>query len=273
MNDYAVLFRKGILILISLLYLKCQPETNWKFSGEIHLETGKPLGIVADNGRLWISDADNNRVVLLDLGGSILKEYSGFKRPMHLDISDDKIYIPEYLTDSIRIIDQEGMTTTFALAEKPDAPASIDKSGDLVAVADFFNHRIILQNSDVVTLIGKEGHGPGELYYPTDVAILDPRIYVADAYNNRVQVFDLEGNSLKILADGDGINVASGIAVNEQAIFVTDYYGNRILIYDHEGQLQQILSEHLEKPTDIAISDDKMYVANFGKGAVGVYEK
>ncbi|MCZ6701638.1 MAG: hypothetical protein O6940_01215, partial [Ignavibacteria bacterium] len=141
----------------------------------------------------------------------------------------------------------------------------------LIAVVDFYNHRIILQGKDDIILIGKEGHNEGELYYPTDAALVDVKIYVADAYNNRVQVFDYDGNSLQIIGDRDKINVATGIEVTDDNIFVTDFEGNRILIYDLNGKLIYIINEHLNKPTDIDVIGEKLFVSNYGSGSVAIF--
>jgi hypothetical protein len=38
---------------------------------------------------------------------------------------------------------------------------------------------------------GEEGHGPGQFWLPTGIHIDDDdRIWIADSYNRRVQVFD-----------------------------------------------------------------------------------
>ena len=39
----------------------------------------------------------------------------------------------------------------------------------------------------------KKGNELGELNYPTDIQILKDKIVVADAYNNRIQIFDKQG--------------------------------------------------------------------------------
>ena len=111
------------------------------------------------------------------------------------------------------------------------------------------------------------------MYYPTDVAIYKGKLFVADAYNNRVQVFDLKGNSLQIIGAKDGIRVATGIGIAHGQIFVTDFEGNRILIYDLRGRLQQVLDKDFIQPTDIAVAGSKLYVVNYGKNSLSVFSK
>ncbi len=242
----------------------------WEFIREIKINDISPTGLQTEGEYLWISDAKNNRVIKTDLDGSIVKEYPDIKRPMHLSLYNSKIYVPEFLIDKIKIISNDDINE-YPLMEKPDAPSGVSVNDTSIAIADFYNHRIILQGKDDIILIGKEGHNEGELYYPTDAALVNNKIYVADAYNNRVQVFDYDGNSLQIIGDRDKINVATGIEVTDNNIFVTDFEGNRILIYDLNGKLIYIINEHLNNPTEISVSKNKMYVSNYGSGSVAIF--
>ncbi|MCH7964252.1 MAG: NHL repeat-containing protein [Bacteroidetes bacterium] len=271
------------LLLISLpILISCKESgeesadlvnnKQWKFVREIKIDNISPTGLQTDGEYLWISDAKNNRVIKTDLDGSIVKEYPDIKRPMHLSIYNSKVYVPEYLTDKIKIINGDEIEE-YPLKEKPDAPAGVFVNDSLIAVVDFYNHRIILQNENEVMIIGKEGHKKGELYYPTDVALVNDKIYVADAYNNRVQVFDYNGNVLKVIGAKDKINVATGIEVTDDNIFVTDFEGDRILIYDLYGKLIHIINEHLNKPTEISVSNNTMYVSNYAGSSISVIEQ
>jgi len=251
---------------------KTEMNTQWKFVKNIDLNNVNPIGIVAQENFLWLSDVDNNRVVKTNLNGKIIEEYDGFERPMHLAIKRDKIYVPEYTSDSLKIL-EDGKVSTYKLKEQPDAIAGVSIDGNTVAVADFYNHRIILQQGNKVSIIGKKGHHDGELYYPTDVQISNDLIYVADAYNNRVQVFDLKGNYVRMIGWNEGIKVATGLKVTDSQVIVADFEGNRVLVYDLNGKLLQILSDKFNQPTDIEIVSNKMYVVNYKGKTVSVFEK
>ncbi len=95
---------------------------------------------------------------------------------------------------------------------------------------------------------------------------------MADAYNNRVQVFDKSGTFLKKFGEAEKMNASTGIYVSKEQLFVTDFENNRVLIYDHEGVLQQELSENIEKPTDMILVDGKLYVANYKNNRVNIYD-
>lgn len=272
-RPYFIAFLLGFITILGCSENKKEnrEQALWKFNKEIPIDSISPIGIVAQGDFLWLSDVDNNRVVKIDLDGKILEEYSGFQRPMHIAIQDSKIYIPEYTSDTLSIL-ENGTITTYPLKEIPDAIAGVAVEGSKVAIADFYNHRVILQQGESITIIGKEGHNDGELYYPTDVAFSNNLIYVADAYNDRVQVFDLDGKYVKMIGWNEGIKVATGIKVTETQVIVVDFEGNRVLVYDKNGRLIQTLDDNFNQPTDVEVKDNKMYILNYSTGVISFYE-
>ena len=158
------------------------------------------------------------------------------------------------------------------LKEKADAIGGVAVKGALTAVADFYNHRIILQQDNKTTTFGIEGHGDGELYYPTDVEIKNDLIYVADAYNNRVQSFNLNGDFVKVIGWNENIKVATGVKVTDTNIIIADFDGSRILIYNLEDELKQILSDQFNQPTDIELIGNTMFIANYKGEFISVFE-
>jgi 6-bladed beta-propeller len=275
-NKIAVLtFFIGAFFLFTCSEVKkkkiSEQSTEWTFSKEIKLDDISPIGIIAQGDYLWLSDVDNKRVVKIDLNGKIVEEYEGFQRPMHIAIQDSTIYIPEYTSDTVKIL-ENGNVSTYALKEKPDGIGGVAIDKNIVAITDFYNHRIILQHDDNVAFIGKEGHNDGELYYPTDVEIKNDLIYVGDAYNNRVQVFDFEGNYVRMIGWNEDIKVATGLKVTDTQVIITDFNGNRVLVYNLYGKLLQILTDKFNKPTDIEIADNNMYVLNYKGKRISVFK-
>ena len=226
------MFLFGLMLFVGCSEKKKEKEIPafWKFSKEIQLDGVSPIGIVAQDDFLWLSDVDNNRIVKIDLEGKIIEEHTGFQRPMHIAIQSSKIYIPEFISDMVQIL-ENGNVSTYVLTEKPDAPGGVAIEGNNIAVADFYNHRILLRQGDKTSTIGKEGHNEGQLYYPTDVELKNNLIYVADAYNNRIQVFDLEGKYVRVIGHKDGIKVATGLKVTDTQVIVADFERHRTLIY------------------------------------------
>ncbi|MCP5052836.1 MAG: 6-bladed beta-propeller, partial [bacterium] len=71
---------------------------------------------------------------------------------------------------------------------------------------------------EMVTRFGRKGRGPGDLYYPGNLSILDDKYLVVGEYasSRRISIFDLDGKIVKILkADR---NVFSPIALKNNKI-------------------------------------------------------
>jgi len=262
-----------LTVSISLLMLfSCTKENKeWRFDKKIELpEKSRPLALAKTGNTIWFSDPDQFRLLKIDLNGKVLDSIVGIKRPMNIDSDKGKLYVPEFLTDTIWTF-ENGRKSTLTLNATPQAPAGINVKGDTIAVADFYNHRIILQIDGQVRFIGKEGHGKGELYYPIDVKIQMDKIYVADAYNQRVQVFDYKGKILHTVGQEDGLKVASAIAFYKKGFAVTDQENSRVLIYDLNGVLQQTLTTHINYPTDVLFDGNMLYITNFKENSISIY--
>jgi len=243
---------------------------NWVFKKQILLDGISPVGLALDGGNFWLADTDNNRLVKIDSGGKVLTEIPNIQRPMHIDFSDGQLYITEYLTDTVSSFSM-GKKLQIPFEATFDAPAGMSVQDDLMAVADFYNHRVILKDGDKEIIIGKKGYGKGGLFYPTDAKLYDTLVYVADAYNNRVQVFDRKGKSVLIIGRKEKIKVATGIEVARDHIFITDFERNRVLMYTLKGELKQIITESFDKPADVIVFGYRMYVVNYGDGTISIF--
>lgn len=259
-----------VFIIITFIVTSCGKPINyeWKHLKNIPLGDIAPIGLALEGNNIWLSDGDNNRLVLIDKTGKILGQEKDFSRPMHIVEQEGKIYIPEYGRDTITIMDN-GKRTILTIIDSLDAPSGIDIQNDNYAIADFYNHRVVLKDR----IIGGKGSIDGQFHYPTDVQFFGEDIWVADAYNHRVQVFDKEGNLLKIHGQEDGMNAVTGIFVTKDLFVVTDFENNRVLTYDKTGDLKNIINEHLEKPTDILVEGNTLYVINYKGKSLSVFER
>ena len=250
-------------LFLFLLVASCQNKTKeWTYQKTINLESTTPIGLTVIDNHIWVAAGDNNQLVHLDDSGKVLFTEEGFERPMHIATDGKSIYVPEYGKDQITIFSGEERKI-LPLTDSLDAPAGIHYANEQFAIADFYNHRILFGNELGWISFGKEVKADGEFYYPTDVHIANNKIYVADAYNNIIQVFDTEGNHKMTIGEKDNMNAATGIYVSSSQVFITDFENDRVLVYDMEGVLAQEISEGLEKPTDILINDDVLYIANY----------
>jgi len=256
--------------LFGLCICACQTNKSWQLDETISLGEITPIGIAYDGTNFWLSDGDNNQLVQVDKLGKVLQTKSGFKRPMHIAYEAGKLYVPEYGKDSITIINNTE-TSFLDISEELDAPAgvAIAENGD-IAIADFYNHRLLLKHDGTWKSIGKKGrNAAAEFHYPTDVQYTSKALYVADAYNNRIQVFDFDGTHKHTFGRPDKMNATTGLYVWEDQVLVTDFENDRVLIYNTEGILQQTLTEGFSNPTDLIVVDEQLYVINYkGKNMV-----
>ncbi|MGB5370105.1 MAG: NHL repeat-containing protein [Flavobacteriaceae bacterium] len=263
----------ALATVLALSACKPKPELpkEWVLIQSTTLEGVNPIGIAQVDGQLWLSDGDHNRMVKLNDIGQITATIDSLDRPMHIDAFEGVLFVPQYGSDNITTF-SNGIRGIMAMKDSLDAPAGIAVLGKERAIADFYNNRILYFNGGDWISFGKEGKGNGEFYYPTDVQITAENIWVADAYNNRVQVFDKRGNFIKMMGQDQKMNAATGIYVSESEVFVTDFENNRVLVMDLDGRLKQVLKESVQKPTDILIMNGTLYVINYPTGTLNSYE-
>ncbi len=87
---------------------------------------------------------------------------------------------------------------------------------------------------------GSKGEAAGQFNDPTSIAVTDTEVYVSDARNQRIQVFDYGGKFIRQFGNkGDapgelGRPMSLSIANNE--LYVADYFNDRIQVFDAQGR-------------------------------------
>lgn len=262
----------AVLLLVTACKEKEEIPKEWMLSKTIQLDGVNPIGLTQVNGNIWLSDGDHNRLVKINEEGKITQTIDSLDRPMHIDAVKETIFIPQYGKDVIETVDKKGRFV-MQVSDSLDAPAGVSVFENERAIADFYNNRILYFDGANWISFGKEGKAEGEFYYPTDVQITKDKIWVADAYNNRIQVFDKKGGFLQMMGQNQKMNAATGIFVSENEVFVTDFENNRVLIFDKTGKLLQVLKDQIEKPTDMMIKDEVLYVINYRNGKLNLFDK
>lgn len=253
-------------------------------------DLAEPIGIAYRDGRLYVTDAARSRLVVYDTTGRRLDEWAGdslgLGRPMHLSVgSDGLLYVADYLEDRVAVVDPGGTLVRYEGGESGSAPGALDAPGGAAPigrelfVADFYNHRIGRFGAGSPAALGRPGRVlPGRLHYPTDVAT-DSLVYVADAYNHRIQVFRTDGEHVRSWGGplGTGIpgpwrgwfRVATGVEAAAGRVYVADFHNHRVQVFTAGGRYVGGIADSLELPTDAAVAEDgTVYVADFGHGRI-----
>jgi len=134
------------------------------------------------------------------------------------------------------------------------APAglAIDNENRLLYVADPEQDQVFVYDADPpfkkIRAIGTPGKGhtlttPGDFSKPIGVAVdKEGYLYVTDTWNNRVEVFDADGNFIRAwgkAGDGPGyLARPKGIAIDgDGQVWITDSVQERVQLYTPEGRL------------------------------------
>ena len=129
---------------------------------------------------------------------------------------------------------------------------AIDNENRLLYVSDAEQDMVLVYDADpphkLLRKIGKPGTkhtstAPGEFAKPTGVAVdQDGNLYVSDTWNNRIEVFDADGNFIRTFGKaGDGPGYFArpkGIAIDGDGhVWVADAVQNRVQVFTPEGRL------------------------------------
>lgn len=190
-------------------------------SGPLELGDGQfqePWGVaVAADGTIFVADTWNGRIQVFDAEGRFIRKWG------HFNTTNGT------LGDPLALFGPRGI--------------AIDSTGNLL-VADTGNKRIIQfsPTGDLINQIGGGGARLGNFEEPTAVAV-DPRdgsVYVADAWNRRIQKFDA---NLQVMAEWPVLSWGSqhlfhkpyiAVAGNGD-VYISDPENFRVIVYNSAG--------------------------------------
>jgi len=123
------------------------------------------------------------------------------------------------------------------------------------------------ESYQLIAVWGEKGGAPGQFDDPTGIAVTESEVFVADARNNRIQVFDFEGNFIRQFgSEGEGIGQLlrpMGIDVQGKNLYVAEFWNNRIQVFKLDGTPLKIIlldDPSLNFPGDIAVTSKETLI-------------
>ena len=156
------------------------------------------------NQRVYVTDTLSHTVMAYNTEGALLnkigergEKHLQFNFPSHLALSKDTLIVNDTMNFRIQAIDFAG-NHLFSFGKQGDASGyltqpkgvAFDSDGNIY-IADALANRIQIfnQKGDFLLEFGGKGESLGQFNMPAGISISDDKIYVADSYNQRIQVF------------------------------------------------------------------------------------
>lgn len=275
-------------------------EFEKEISGRVrafHLK--RPSGIALNTiGELYISDTGNHRLIKFDKNLAAVHDYGGYGVAVGKFQEPQDIYIDRslnlYVVDSgnRRIVQLDASLNYVDDFKAEDDPEEIiSVLGKLtgvqvsaigeVTVADYDNSRLIRMDNfkRFNRYIGDFGYGEGTLLNPLGLAQdKKDRIYVADAGNGRIAVFDDYGNYAFQFGQ-EFLRRPSAICIDaNNNVWIGDEELNTIFVFGFDGKL--LFQQSSSGPDDLRFGDiaglavspnNQLYVADAGLDRIMVY--
>ena len=121
---------------------------------------------------------------------------------------------------------------------------------------------------------GSQGNEPGQFDDPTGIAVTADEVFVADARNGRIQVFDHEGKFKREFGtpgDAPGeLGRPMNLTIHEGKLYVPEYMNDRLQVFSLAGESLDIIGGpgegpgEFDAPGGVAVAESgDLFVADF----------
>jgi sugar lactone lactonase YvrE len=227
---------------------------------KLYFQLVQPYGVAADSkGRIYIADGKVRAIFIYNPETKAVELIkNGVQARLHLltglAIDDsDRLFVADSELKHVLVFDKERRLEA-AISQGLVLPGgiAIDNENRLLYVADTGVDQIAVFDADppfkyirsIGTRSGKHDlTAPGDFSQPTNVAVdADGNLFVSDTWNNRIQVFDADGQFIRAFGKaGDGPGYFArpkGIAVDSDGhVWVADAMQDRVQVFTPEGHL------------------------------------
>ena len=211
------------------------------------IDVGKGTKFVTFNSSEEMLVTAGNEVITFNRSGKKLCSFTHKKLtyPTGLAVHGPNIYVTDNTSNTLLKFDKTGKLLK-SVGQKGsgkgefDHPIGMSVVGDEVIVCDAGNCRLQVFTPDLVFVrqFGSEGSGYGQFAGPFDVTHdQDRNLYVTDWGNNRVQVFNTQGEFIRILVAPDHIIKPTGITCVQEVVYICQWIKNgKLRLYLKNGK-------------------------------------
>lgn len=231
----------------------------------------KPYGVAVDSkGRIYVADSYVAAVFIFDAASGKVEfirngKEARFKDIIGLALDDaDRLFVTDAALHQVSVFDAGHKLETVFGADRLGRPSgiAIDRENRFVYVVDVEKEQVAVFDADSYKFLRTVGgpakveadDSPATFAKPTNAAVdVDGNLYVTDTLNNRIQIFDADGNFISMFGKaGDGpafFARPKGVAVDRDGhIWVADANQDRVKIFDKQGHLLAYFGEHGKYP-------------------------
>lgn len=230
----------------------------------------KPNSIAVFQGRIFVADSVEAVIRVFDVPNGRHFKIGGddpgkLSKPLGIDVDRrGNLYVADTSAKAIFIYNKDGKyLRRIGNASWFDrlANVTVDPKGDRVYLVDVGGvssqqHRVRVvdaSNGEPLFDFGKRGKDPGDFNFPRDIVVgKDGRLYIVDAGNFRVQIFDRDGKFLKTFGNigrqmGQFARPKEIAADPAGNIYVTDTAFGNFQIFNSEGELLMFVGTRSEQ--------------------------
>ncbi len=211
-------------------------------------ELAEPHDVIFDrDGRLLVTDSGHDRIVAYRFDGSWPEDVAGWRQ---------------------RLGAPEGI--------------ALDASGRIYVTNAVQHDVAIVVDGEVVKRIGGKGDGTGEFDDPHDIVIgPDGTVYVADAGNNRIQLFTPELDYIATLGGAENdFDDAEYMAIDDRGwLYIADERNHRVKIFDERFRLVTVIGTgrqgngpgELNRPEGVEVRGDLIWISDTYNNRIVLY--